>query len=35
MFPQNQFFISQVGDHSMVKNEIADALLKRIERAYR
>ncbi|WAR07270.1 PLD1-like protein [Mya arenaria] len=31
----NQFFISQIGDHSMVRNEISEALLERIVRAHK
>ncbi|XP_053397424.1 phospholipase D1-like [Mercenaria mercenaria] len=35
IYIENQFFISQAGDHSYVRNEIADALVERIERAYK
>ncbi|KAL3883140.1 hypothetical protein ACJMK2_029433, partial [Sinanodonta woodiana] len=34
IYIENQFFISQVGDQRVVKNKIADALLKRIIRAH-
>lgn len=35
IYIENQFFISQPGDHSNLRNEIADALVERIERAYK
>ncbi|XP_052237855.1 phospholipase D1-like isoform X2 [Dreissena polymorpha] len=34
IYIENQFFISTVGDHSMVRNQIAEALVERITRAY-
>ncbi|XP_052810030.1 phospholipase D1-like isoform X3 [Mya arenaria] len=35
IYIENQFFISQIGDHSMVRNEISEALLERIVRAHK
>ncbi|XP_052778980.1 phospholipase D1-like [Mya arenaria] len=35
IYIENQFFISQIGDHSMVQNEISEALLERIVRAHK
>ncbi|CAG2219287.1 PLD1_2 [Mytilus edulis] len=35
IYIENQFFITYIGDHAVVKNEIGEALFKRIVRAHR